>query len=86
MNANQVVAFIVRRRFVGEDVPPHQVAHDQVFGSSGNHGKSKWGLVAFGHQRVPPTLRATFHYIFRISKLNRPEPPARGKLPDAVQF
>ena len=33
VNADEVVALVVRWRFVGKDVPPHQMADDQILGS-----------------------------------------------------
>jgi plasmid stabilization system protein ParE len=48
-------------------------------------------LGAKGEELSPGVGLFTFrgygiYYTFRVSKLNRPEPPARSKLPDAVQF
>ena len=39
VNADEVIPFVVRRCFVGEDVPPHQIAHDKVLGSVTDHRK-----------------------------------------------
>ena len=36
--ADQVVALVIHRGLVGEDVSPHQVAHDQILGTSGDDG------------------------------------------------
>jgi hypothetical protein len=43
-----------------------------------------YNFDAFGNVLLGDTSKT--HYTFRVSKLNRREPSARGKLPDAVQF
>jgi hypothetical protein len=45
MDADQVIAFVVRRGFVGEDVPPDQVPHDEELGTSGDDGESEKVLL-----------------------------------------
>jgi hypothetical protein len=41
VNADQVIAFVVRRGFVCEDVPPHQVPHDEELGTSRDNWESE---------------------------------------------
>jgi hypothetical protein len=44
------------------------------------------GSVIKVHERLENISDELECYTFRVSKLNRPEPSARGKRPDAVQF
>ena len=47
VNANEIVALVVRGRFVREDVPSHQVPHNEIFSAQGDH-------------RIPRELRSRF--------------------------
>ena len=47
MDADQIVAGVVGRSLVGQYVPPHQVAHDKVLGTSGDDGEPE--PLSFGH-------------------------------------
>src|SRR5260221_14748322 len=51
MNTDEVVALIARRCLVGEDVPPHEVTHDEIFRALGDDRK-KVRLVR--HLEVSP--------------------------------
>ena len=41
VDADEVVALVVGRRLVGEDVPPHEMAHDEILRSKGDHGEAE---------------------------------------------
>jgi hypothetical protein len=40
VDADQVISFVVGRGFVGEDIPPHQVPHDEELCPSRDNGES----------------------------------------------
>ena len=41
MDADEIVAFVVGRRFVGENVAPHEIAHDEMLCAERNDGESR---------------------------------------------
>src|SRR5712692_158746 len=49
MDTDDVVALLVRRRFVGKDVAAHQVAHYQILGSQCDDRQSQGLLLVLFH-------------------------------------
>src|SRR5262245_37732161 len=47
VNADEIITLVIRRGLVRQDVPTHQVAHDQVLGTGG-HDRQTQELL-FGH-------------------------------------
>jgi hypothetical protein len=70
---------------LGTHVDEHLVGADIVFDDAGVVGQG--GACFIGHlARFRLIKWEWIRNTFRVSKLNRREPPAQGKLLDAVQF
>ena len=59
VDADQVVAFVVRRGLVGEDIPSHQVAHHEKLGTLGHNRKTKPFLFRHLLLLIPRRLLAS---------------------------
>src|SRR5438067_4016324 len=59
MNADEIVALVIRRRLVRKDVAPHEIAHDEMLCAQRHDGESRelrrWALGARAWHRPNET-------------------------------